>query len=152
MNLISWLFTDPYTAGTNGGLGGPEKFHYTWQWAAFCAVGLLICFYYAVEGRKRFVKNKPVLKYMFDRYLGWFAVICFVGYPILLARLYLDQFFFAWRIWRYLWLLSLVVWAVLWIVYLIRTYPKEQASYRARQNQMQYMPKKSSKRKAASAR
>ncbi len=152
MNLITWLFTDPYTAGSNGGLNGPEKFHYYIPWIAFCAVGLLVCFYYAIEGRKRFVKNKPVVKYMMDRYLGWFAVICFIGFPLIFSRAYLDQFFFAWRAWRYLWLLSLLVWAVLWVVYLIRTYPKEQASYRARQNQMQYIPKKSNKRKTASAR
>ena len=67
MNLISWLFTDPLTAG---GGSVPETFHYLWQWIVFCSVGLIICFYYAVEGRKRFVKNKPVIKYMLDRYLG----------------------------------------------------------------------------------
>lgn len=152
MNIISWLFTDPYTAGSNAGLSGPETFHYGWPWAIFCAAGLIICFYYAVEGRKRFVKNNPVVKYMLDRYLGWFAVICFVGFPILLARLYLDQFFFAWRVWRYLWLLWLVGWAVVWVVYLFRRFPRELAGYRARQNQLQYMPKKSNKRKTASAR
>jgi len=150
MNLISWLFTDPATAG---GVNGPETFHYLWQWIVFCSVGLIICFYYAVEGRKRFVKNKPVIKYMLDRYLGWFAVICFIGFPLIFCRQYLFQYFFAWRFWRYLWLLSLLAWAIVWVVYLVRKYPQERASYLARQNRQQYIPKKSSnKRKAASAR
>ena len=149
MNLISWLFTDPLTAG---GGSVPETFHYLWQWIVFCSVGLIIAFYYAVEGRKRFVKNKPVIKYMLDRYLGWFAVICFIGFPLIFARQYLDQYFFAWRVWRYLWLVALLAWAITWAVYLIRTYPKEQASYLARQNRQQYIPKKGNKRKAASAR
>ncbi|MGB8344034.1 MAG: hypothetical protein WCD86_04070 [Ktedonobacteraceae bacterium] len=150
MNLISWLFTDPLTAG-----GGtvPETFHYLWQWIVFCSVGLIICFYYAVEGRKRFVKNKPVIKYMLDRYLGWFAVICFIGFPLIFCRQYLFQYFFAWRVWRYLWLAALLAWAITWVVYLVRRYPKERASYLARQNRQQYIPKKNSnKRKAASAR
>src|SRR5690348_6728457 len=128
-NLIQWLFTDPTQAGSNANLSGAEPFHFLWPWLIFCLLGLLIYFYYAVEGRKRFVKAKPILKYMFDRYLGWFAVICFVGLPILGARLALDSFFFAWRIWRYLWLVSLVLWAVWWIVYLVRRYPEEKASF-----------------------
>src|SRR3989442_7501212 len=70
-NLIHWLFDDPYTAGTNAGLTGPETFHYLYPWLIFCSVGVLIAFYYSVEGRKRFVKNKPIIKYMLDRYLGW---------------------------------------------------------------------------------
>lgn len=150
MNLISWLFTDPATAG---GPGGEETFHYLWQWIIFCSVGLIICFYYAIEGRKRFVKNKPVIKYMLDRYLGWFAVICFIGFPLIFCRQYLFQYFFAWRVWRYLWLLSLLAWAIVWVVYLVRKYPQERASYIARQNRQQYIPKKNpNKRKAASAR
>jgi uncharacterized membrane protein len=150
MNLISWLFTDPLTAG---GGSVPETFHYLWQWIVFCSVGLIICFYYAVEGRKRFVKNKPVIKYMLDRYLGWFAVICFIGFPLIFCRQYLFQYFFAWRVWRYLWLAALLAWAITWVVYLVRKYPRERASYLARQNRQQYIPKKNSnKRKAASAR
>ena len=85
-NLIHWLFDDPYTAGTNAGLSGPETFHYLYPWLIFCSVGVLIAFYYSVEGRKRFVKNKPIIKYMLDRYLGWLTVICLVGYPMIFAR------------------------------------------------------------------
>lgn len=146
-NLYHWLFDDPYTAGSNAGLSGPEKFHFLWPWLIFCLAGLLIAFYYSVEGRKRFVKSKPILKYMFDRYLGWFAVICFIGLPLIFARVYLDAYFFAWRFWRYLWLVGLLVWAVLWIVYLVKKYPEERANYQAYQNRQQYIPK-SGKRKS----
>ena len=149
-NLIQWLFTDPGTAGANAGLTGPEPFKFYIPWLVFCSLGVLICFYYTVEGRKRFVKSKPIIKYMLDRYLGWFAVICILGYPLIFSRAYLFDYFFAWRVWRYLWLLSLVVWAALWIVYLVRKYPKERDSYLAYQRQQKYVPK--SKKKAVSSR
>ncbi len=145
-NLFNWLFTDPYSALPPNG----EPFNKFWPWLIFCGVGLLICFYYWVEARKRFVKSKPLLKYMFDRYLNWLAIICFIGIPIDLARVALYQYFFAWRVWRYLWLLSLVIWAVLWVIYLVRKYPEERANYAAYQRRSQYMPKPS-KRKAKAA-
>src|SRR5229473_5329 len=70
-NLIQWLFTDPFTAATNGGLSvAEEPFHFYIPWIIFCSLGVLVAFYYSVEGRKRFVKDKPVIKYMLDRYLG----------------------------------------------------------------------------------
>jgi hypothetical protein len=150
-NLYNWLFTDPYDAGINAGLSGAEKFHYLWPWLIFCCAGLLIVFYYFVEGRKRFVKNKPVIKYMLDRYLGWFAVVCFIGLPLIFSRVYLDQFFFAWRVWRYLWLLGMVIWGLLWLRHLVFKYPQERASYLAYQNRKQYMPRSKSKRKAKAA-
>ena len=143
-NLYNWLFQDPVTAG--GGTTA-EPFRFFWPYLIFCLAGLLLCFYYSVEGRKRFVKNRPIVKYMLDRYLGWFAIICFIGLPIIFAREYLDAYFFAWRFWRYLWLVGLLVWAALWLIYLIRKYPQEQANFMAYQNRQQYIPK-SSKRKA----
>ena len=111
-NLISWLFDDPVTAGANAGLPGAETFHFYIPWIVFCSVGILIAFYYSVEGRKRFVKNKPLIKYMLDRYLGWFTIICILGYPLLFSRAYLAPYFFAWRVWRYLWLAGLLAWAI----------------------------------------
>ena len=150
-NLIQWLFTDPFTAATNGGLSVPEEpFHFYVPWLIFCSLGVLIAFYYSVEGRRRFFKNKPIIKYMLDRYIGWFSVICVLGYPLIFARAYLDAYFFAWRFWRYLWLAALVVWAITWIVYLVRKYPKERAEFLAYQNRQQYIPK--SKRKVTSSR
>jgi hypothetical protein len=143
-NLYNWLFQDPVTAG--GGTTA-EPFRFFWPYLIFCLAGLLLCFYYSVEGRKRFVKNRPIVKYMLDRYLGWFAIICFIGLPIIFAREYLDAYFFAWRLWRYLWLVGLLVWAALWAIYLIRKYPQEQANFIAYQNRQQYIPK-GSKRKA----
>jgi len=147
-NLIQWLFTDPFTAAQNGGLTvAEEPFHFYVQWIIFCSVGVLIAFYYSVEGRRRFVRDKPIIKYMFDRYLGWFAVICVLGFPLIFSRFALDQYFFSWRVWRYLWLAGLLVWAILWIVYLVRKFPKELANYKAYQKRQEYVPK-SSKRKA----
>ena len=139
-NIFNWLFQDAITAG-GPNPDGSETFHYFWQYLVLCGVGLLIWFYYWVEGRKRFVKNKPVLKYMLDRYLNWLAIICFIGIPIDLARFVLPGYFFAWRFWRYLWLAALVVWAVLWIVYLVRKYPSEKASYIAYRGREQYVRK-----------
>lgn len=149
-DLFHWLFDDPLTAGYNTGSSNPETFHFLWPWLIFCCAGLLISFYYYVEGRKRFVKSRPLIKWMLDRYLGWFAVICFVGLPLIFSRIYLYNFFFAWRIWRYLWLVGLLTWAILWIVYLVRKYPRERASFAAHVNRQQYMPKPN-KRKAKAA-
>lgn len=145
-NLFNWLFQDPVTAGQNLNPAGTEPFHFLWPWLAFCCAGLLIYFYYSVEGRKRFVKSRPLLKYMFDRYLGWLAVIAFIGLPLIFSRVYLSGYFFAWRFWRYLWLVGLLTWAVIWVVYLVRKYPKERASFVAYQNRQQYI--KPAKRKA----
>src|SRR5207253_6488593 len=64
-----------------------------------CALPIF-AFYYSVEGRKRFVKSKPLVKYMLDRYLGWLTIICVVAFPIIFSRAYLDGYFFAWRIWQ----------------------------------------------------
>ncbi len=158
-NLISWLFTDPCTATgctvAAAGVPGtpPETFHFYWQWLVFCSLGVVIAFYYSVEGRKRFVKNKPVIKYMLDRYLGWFAIICIIGYPLIFSRAYLYEAFFAWRVWRYLWLLGLLAWAIVWIVYLVRKYPRERDSSLAYQNRQKYIRvRKNEKRKTASSR
>ena len=145
-NLYHWLFDDPYTAGSNAGLSGPEIFHYVWPYLVFCCAGLLITFYYSFEGRKRFVKDKPLIKYMLDRYLGWFAVICFIGLPIIFSRVFLDGYFFAWRVWRYLWFVGLISWAITWIVYLARKYPKERDNYEAYQNRQRYIPKGNKRR------
>ncbi len=150
-NLINWLFDDPATAGANAGLSGPETFHFYIPWLIFCTACILIAFYYSVEGRKRFVKNKPLIKYMLDRYLGWLTIICILGYPLMFSRAYLYQYFFAWRVWRYAWLAGLLAWGITLVVYLVRKYPKERANFIAYQNRQQYIPK-NSKRKATSSR
>ncbi len=161
-NLIQWLFTDPCSAtncvaatATYKGVP-PETFHFYVPWIVFCILGVLIPFYYSVEGRKRFVKDKPVIKHMLDRFLGWFAIICILGFPLIFARAFLYEYFFAWRAWRYLWLAGLLAWAIVWIVYLIRKFPEEQANYQAYKKRDQYIPKssksKNGKRKAATSR
>jgi hypothetical protein len=145
-NLFRWLFEDAVTAGSYGNLSGAEQFHYFWQYLIFCGVGLLIWFYYWVEGRKRFVKNYPVVREMLDRFLNWLAVICFIGIPIDLARVVLDGSFFSWRFWRYLWLVALLVWAVLWIVYFVRRYPVEKTGFDYRKKQREYRNRKGKKK------
>ena len=155
MNLANWLFQDPCTAtGCYDGGPKPELFHFYPHWIIFCALGIIVAFYYSVEGRKRFTKNRPWIKYMLDRYLGWLAVICICALPLIFARAYLDQFFFAWRAWRYLWLLALLAWAVLFVVHRFTRYQQEKEYYTHIQKRDQYIPKgnKSKKRKVASAR
>ena len=141
-NLISWLFQDPCTAtGCYDGGPAPETFHFYPHWIIFCGLGLLIAFYYSVEGRKRFTKNRPWVKYMLDRYLGWLAIICLIAVPLLFGRAYLYQYFFAWRFWRYLWLVGLAVWAVLFIVHRLRKFPQEREYYLHIRKRDQYVPK-----------
>ena len=151
-NLVNWLFQDPCTA-TGCYAGGPaaEVFHFYAPWLIFCVLGLLVAFYYSVEGRKRFTKSRPWVKYMLDRYLGWLAIICIIALPIIGARSALDSYFFAWRAWRYLWLAGLIVWAILFIVHRFRTYPQERDYYQHLKKRDQYIPK-SSKRKTAASR
>ena len=156
-NLINWLFVDPCNAtGCYAGGPAPETFHFYPHWIIFCSVGLLIAFYYSVEGRKRFTKSRPALKYMLDRYLGWLAIICIIAARLIFARAYLDSYFFAWRVWRYLWLLGLLIWAILFVVHRVRTYPLERDYYVAQKKRDQYIPKsskaKGGKRKAAASR
>ncbi len=155
-NLINWFFTDPCTAtncvlGTSTSPGTPpETFHFYVPWIIFCILGVLIPFYYSVEGRKRFVKNKPIARYMFDRYFGWLAIISILGFPLIFSRAFLYLYFFAWRFWRYAWLAGLLAWAIVWILYLVRKYPRERDSWLAQENRKQYIPK-GNRRKAKAA-
>lgn len=148
--LTDWLFKDPTSAYADIGRTGAEPFHFYLPWLIFCGLGLLIGFYYSVEGRKRFFKNKPITKYMLDRYLFWLAVLCVIALFTMGFRYAIPYAFFAWRFWRYLWLAGLLGWAITWVVYLVRKYPKERASYLAYQKREQYIPK-GSKRKAKAA-
>lgn len=151
-NLGNWLFQDPCQA-TGCYIGGPaaETFHFYTPWIVFCVLGLVISFYYSVEGRKRFTKNRPWVKYMLDRYLGWLAILCIIALPLIGARAVLDQYFFAWRIWRYLWLVGVLVWAALFLLHRFRVYPEERDYYRHLKKRDQYIPK-GSRRKAAASR
>ena len=80
-NIFNWLFQDAITAG-GPNPDGSEVFHYFWPYLIFCGVGLLIWFYFWVEGRKRFVDSTYYLKHMLERYLNWLAIICFIGGPL----------------------------------------------------------------------
>lgn len=143
-DLYHWLFDDAQTAG---GAAGPEPFRFIWFWIIFGCLGLLIAFYYAVEGRKRFVKNKSLAKYMLDKYLGWLSVLCIVALILVFTRVQMLSTFFAWRFWRVLWGVGLLYWAGMWLRYMIWKYPAERANMIAWQKREQYIPK-SNKRKA----
>jgi hypothetical protein len=134
-NLYQWLFDDAIA-----------PFHYFWPYLIACGVGLLIWFYYWVEGRKRFIKSRHALKYMLDRYLNWLAIICFVGVMIDLSRWALEGYFFAWRFWRYLWLVSLLVWAVFFVIHRVRRYPLDLAYFKKQERDSIYLPKSKKKR------
>jgi small-conductance mechanosensitive channel len=151
-NLVNWLFQDPCQAtGCYDGGPAPEMFHFYPHWIIFCVLGLVVAFYYSVEGRKRFAKNRPWVKYMLDRYLGWLAIICIIALPLIGARAALYQYFFAWRVWRYLWLVGLLVWAILFLVHRFRVYPQERDYYLHLKKREQYIPK-GNRRKAATSR
>ncbi len=148
-NIFNWLFQDAITAGGPNS-DGSEVFHYFWHYLIFCGVGLLIWFYYWVEGRKRFVDRNYPLRDMLDLYLNWLAIICFIGIPIDLARVVMDAYFFSWRFWRYLWLVALLVWAVLWVVYLVRTYPQKRRDKVRLDNFLKYVETESESNKSRS--
>jgi hypothetical protein len=162
-NFITWLFTDPMSAcasvaqatktcvsvNTVNGTQYAEVFHFYIPWLIFCAVGLLIPLYYAVEGRRRLVKGRtlPVHKYMIDRFMKQLAWLAGVGLVLIAGRAYADATFFAWRFWRYGWALWGVGILVYWVVYLVRHYPEERDAWRNHQILSQYRPEPRARRK-----
>jgi hypothetical protein len=140
------FLTDPQTA--TGDPSHPEVFHYTWQWLAVCGIILLVWFYYQVEGRKRFFGTNWLLKGIFDKMLNQYGLIAFVGPFIWFARVAMDSSFFSWRLWRYGWLLWLVVVTGYWAYYFAFRYKAERDSYRAYQIKQQYIPQSKGKRSA----
>ena len=136
--IITWLFTDPTTAG---GANGVEKFHFYLPWLIFLALGLLVPFYYWVEGRKRFFKKNWLNRQLMDKYMNKLVIIALVGWPILGARVYIDNSPLAWRIWRYAWLIWLVVVVARLLFYLVARYPEERLDYLRNARLVQYFPK-----------
>lgn len=136
--IIQWLFTDPTTAG---GADGPEAFHFFLPWIIFCGLGILIPFYYWVEGRKRFFKKNVLNKQLMDKYMNKWVVIALVGWPLIGARAYLDSTPLAWRVWRWAWLIWVAVVAVRLIYYLIAKYPEERQDYLRNARLLEYFPK-----------
>lgn len=159
-NLITWLFTDPMTACTNvtaatktcvsvstsNGTQLVEVFHFYLPWIIFCAVGLLVPAYYALEGRRRFVKGNMLLKKHMNRVMAQVAWLAGVGWFIMGARYALDSSFFAWRFWRYGWLAWGVVLVIYWLVYLVRKFPAERRQYRDYMILSRYVPEPRNKR------
>src|SRR5487761_2640676 len=119
--LVSWLFTDPQTAGLNTASGKPEVFHFYLPWIIFCALGLILPIYYALEGRKRFVGHHALNKYVLD------------------------------RIMNYLWALWGAGLAIYWLYYFIFRYADDLAWYRNKRTMEKYYPQPRQKRKTAKA-
>ncbi len=138
-DIIKWLFTDPVTAG--GGLTGTEQFHFYLPWIIFCALGLLVPFYYWVEGRKRFFKKNVLNKRLMDKYMNKWVIMALVGWPLIGARFLLDSTPLSWRAWRYIWLIWVGVVIVRLVFYLVVKYPDERADYLRNARLLEYFPK-----------
>ncbi len=151
-NIIQWFFTSPTDAGLQTASGKPEQFHFYLPWIIFCVLGLLIPFYYRMEGRRRFFGSHALHKAILDKMTNQLALLAFVGPFIMFARYAMDPTFFSFRIWRYLWLLWGVVLIVYWLVYFIRRYPTEIRAYRLHRTMRQYVPQPRAKRMRRTAR
>jgi hypothetical protein len=146
INLIQWLFTDPCSAGGgpasgNAGCPNPEQFHFWWQWIAFCVGVLVIWGYYQIEGRRQFFGSHWLNKGIFDRMLNNYAVIGLIGLFLIFFRWAADSSLFAWRFWRYAWLVWLLAITVRWGIYFIFKYRDDLASYRYQRTHQKYAPK-----------
>jgi len=149
--IISFLFTDPVSAGANTTSGNPEVFHFYLPWIIFCALGLIIPFYYAVEGRKRFFGSHTVNKWVADKMMNHLWPLALVGFALIGARYALNGSLFSWRIWRYGWLAWGVVLIAYWSYFFIARYDKMLKSYRAYRVKAQYHPQPNSKRRTVRA-
>ena len=145
-HIVQWLFTDPISAGTNTQSGNEEQFHFYLPWIIFCALGLLIPFYYWIEGRKRFFGSHTLHKYILDKMMNQLALLAFAGPLLMFGRRYMDSSLFSWRVWRYGWLLWGAILIVYWTIYFIRTYPQQIAEYRRYRTMQKYVPQPKTKR------
>ena len=165
-NLFQWLFTDPMTACVNAtsassicaavktstGTQYVEVFHYWIPWIVVVALGLLVPVYYWLEGRRRLVKGRslPLHKILADKFINQLALWAFVALFIMFGRFALDSSFFAWRLWRYLWLAWAAGIGVYWLIYYARHYQGHRNQYLTRQMLNQYVPGPRPKRKVSS--
>jgi hypothetical protein len=152
-NLIQWLFTDPCTAGGGPASGNadcpnPEQFHYYVLWLAV-SLGLLVVWgYYQIEGRRRLVGGHALNKRIFDKMLNNFAVIGLVGLFVIFFRWAADSSLFAWRFWRYAWLVWLAAITIRWGIYFIFRYKGDLDAYRNYRTHQKYVPQPKAKRTA----
>ena len=169
-NFLTWLFTDPVTACVDatvsnntckattladGTTGYVEVFHFWWLWIVVTVVALALYGYYWLEGRKRLVKGRtiPLHKYMLDKFANQVGLWAVIAPFLMFGRFALDSSLFAWRFWRYAWLLWAAVIAAYWLIYFMRHYQTERDAHYYRQTMEQYKPTARPKRKtAASAR
>lgn len=152
-NLIQWLFTDPCAAGGGPATGNstcpnPEVFHFYLPWIIFCAGVLVAWFYYSVEGRKRLFAGDALWRSILDRVLNQLALIAFIGFFVMFFRNAADSSLFAWRFWRYGWLLWLAIVAGRWALYFMFKYKDERLGYNAYRTHQKYVPQPKNKRTA----
>ncbi len=149
--IISFLFTDPVSAGANTSSGNPEVFHFYLPWIVFCTLGLLIPFYYGVEARKRFFGGHTVNKWVADKMMNQLWPLALVGFVLIGARFALNGSLFSFRFWRYAWLIWGVALIVYWTYFFIARYDKMLKSYRAYRVKAQYHPRPNTKRRTVRA-
>ncbi len=146
-NLISWLFTDPVTAGANTPSGKPETFHFYVPWIIFLSVTTLAYIYYQAEGRKRFFGSHALNKYQMDRFMKGLLPIWLVGWALLGAR-YAEMFLLSDRAWRYAWAIWVVIFGLYWLYHLAFRYAGDLNWYRHQRLKERYMPKPRGKKAA----
>ena len=152
-NLIAWLFTDPYTEGTNAGLPGATPINLT-PWLILIGIGLLLPIYYKAEGRRRmpFIKDNGVRKYFLDGMSDQLIAWAMVGLPVIFFRWALNQSFFSWRIWHVAWVAWLVGIVIYWVYYFIRVYPSHKFAYAKQIERSKFLPTSKSRRTASARR
>lgn len=149
--LITWLFTDPQTAGLNTPSTKPEVFHFYIPWLIFCALGILLPLYFGLEGRKRFFGSHALHKYIMDRIMNQLWPLALVGFVLIGMRAGMDSTLFAWRVWRYAWALWGAGLAIYWLYYFAFRYAGDRAWYRNKRTLEKYYPQPRAKRRAAKA-
>jgi hypothetical protein len=149
--IITWLFTDPQTAGLNTASTKPEVFHFYLPWIIFCALGLILPFYYAMEGRKRFFGHHALNKFIMDRITNQLWPLALVGFILMGMRYAMDSTLFAWRFWRYGWALWCLGLAIYWIYYFGFRYANDRAWYKNKRTLEKYYPQPRGKRRTAKA-
>lgn len=149
--IVAWLFTDPVSAGASTPSGHPEVFHYYLPWMIFCGLGLLLPLYYALEGRRRFFGHHTLHKYLMTKFMNQLWPLALVGWILIGARYGLDSSLFAWRVWRYGWLVWLAIIAVYWGLYFTRHYSRHLERHRLDLVNSQYIPQPKAKKRTARA-
>ena len=138
--IMSFLFTDPVSAGYNTPSNHPETFHFYLPWIIVCSLLLLIPIYYGLEGRKRFFGHHTLHKYLADRFVGQLWPLGLVGFFLIIFRYTLDSVFLSFRVWRYAWALWAVAIVVYWAYYFAVRYSDQRRAFLRQRTLEKYHP------------